>query len=260
MLHMVENRKQELEQEVALQTFALRKAVRELEQTGEVKSKLLSIISHDLRLPFVTLNGILELLQMGKLPPDKVQQKVQHISSSIRQISMTLENLLTWSKSQQRKINTLQEPVHLLFTVENCTNLLHEPMKGKGLELEITVDENLYVLADSFQLECILRNLLSNAIKASPNGGKITVMANRSLGGRCRISIQDQGKGIEAPSLTELLQNDTPLKPYSLSNGLGLQICREFLANHQCQLQYAHEKDVTCFYFDLPVIDGRLME
>lgn len=252
MLQMAEHQKQELEAEVKVQTQALRNAVSELEQTSEVKSKLLSIISHDLRLPFVTLNGTLELLQMGALPPHKVQQKVQHISSSIRQISITLDNLLTWSKSQQQKIRTAAAPVHLPVIADNCTNLLQEPMKGKALALEIEIPDNLYVAADIFQLECIVRNLLSNAIKASPREGRITIKAKRITQSLVRISISDQGKGIEAPSLSELLRTDAELKPYSLSNGLGLQICREFLANHNSFLHYCHDQGNTCFYFDLP--------
>lgn len=253
MLRLTQNQKKQLEKEVDRQTVALRNAVAELEQTSEVKSKLLGIISHDLRLPFVTLKGTLELLQMGILSPEKVQQKVQHISSSIRQISITLENLLTWSKSQQHKINTHPEPVALQGLVDNTLGLLQEMIVNKSLSVHLQVIEDAFVQADYFQLEIILRNLLSNAVKASPAKGAITIGCAHTGQQNCTISISDEGKGIETGSLDDLLQTKTPLKSYSISNGLGLQICREFLANHQTELQYCRKEAVSVFSFTLPL-------
>ncbi|OLY92365.1 hypothetical protein BUE76_11035 [Cnuella takakiae] len=252
MLRLTRSQKKRLEQEVALQTEALRMAITELEQTSEVKTKLLGIISHDLRLPFVTLNGTLELLQMGILPPNKVQQKVQHISSSIRQISITLENLLTWSKSQQQKINTQTEPVALHTVTTGSLGLLQEMIQNKQLYVSLQVPEDTYVEADYFQLEIILRNLLSNAVKASPAQGRIVICYQAASPKACCISITDEGKGIEAESLDALLQTKEPLKSYSISNGLGLQICREFLANHHSCLHYRRENGISIFSFSLP--------
>lgn len=252
MLRLTQNQKKQLEKEVTKQTAALRNAVAELEQTSEVKSKLLGIISHDLRLPFVTLKGTLELLQMGILPPEKVQQKVQHISSSIRQISITLENLLTWSKSQQHKINTHPEPLALHSLATGTLGLLQEMIVNKNLAVHLQVPEQVYVRADYFQLEIILRNLLSNAVKASPGNGVITIACCNNDEQCYTISISDEGKGLEAGSLDELLKTQTPLKSYSISNGLGLQICREFLANHKTALHYCRKEGISVFSFSLP--------
>lgn len=254
LLELLNNKKTELELQVTDRTQALAKALVQVEESDALKSRLLAIISHDLRMPFVSLNASLDLLTLNILTPEKAQQKLANVKSNIRHIAGTLENLLTWSKHQQQRIQTQPERIDLKELAENVCRLLETNISSKNLVLQLDIPEGTEVQADRFQLEAILRNLVSNGIKASNAYSVIGIRCVAEAGGSMfRIVVFDSGLGLQEDNLAAWLKRSNPLQDgATLLSGLGLQICREFLANHHSELCYGHNGEGSEFSFLLP--------
>jgi two-component system, sensor histidine kinase LadS len=250
---VLQHQKENLELQVSERTQDLQQALMRMEESDALKARLLAIISHDLRMPFVSLNAALDLLSLNILTPEKAQQKLAKIKSNIRHIAGTLENLLTWSKHQQQNIETVPQPVFLHQMVRNVVALLDTNINSQHLNLVLEIEDDMAIMADPFQMETVLRNLLSNAIKASGDHSILGVRC-QPYEGAYRITIFDSGSGLQEPDLNAWLKNRSTLKDGStLQSGLGLQICREFLANHNAILQYQHNGHGSEFSFVLPV-------
>lgn len=252
LVSLLQHQKENLEHQVSERTQDLEQALIKMEESDALKARLLAIISHDLRMPFVSLNAALDLLSLNILSPEKAQQKLAKIKSNIRHIAGTLENLLTWSKHQQQTIETVPQPVFLQQMVRNVVALLDTNINSQHLNLVVAIEDDMAIMADPFQVETVLRNLISNAIKASEDHSTVGVRC-QAFEGAYRITIFDSGSGLQEPDLNAWLKNRSTLKDGStLQSGLGLQICREFLANHNAVIHYQHNGKGSEFSFVLP--------
>ncbi len=176
--------------------------VKELEMRG----RLFSIISHDLRNP-ISGNRMLtrQLLERVRdLSPAQLEEGLKQLAHSADNTSSLLENLLLWSLNQEGML----EPV---MRDEDLATLAAEAIGTiQGGEI-ITVDipSGLTVRTDRNMLLTVLRNLLDNAVKASPEG---VILQARGK----RITIADNGPGLGEGAT-------------QWSHGLGLVITRELL-------------------------------
>ena len=174
----------------------------------EMRNRLFSIISHDLRNP-ISGNRMLShqlLERAGEMSAAQLKEGLERLSRSADSTSSLLENLLLWSLNQKGML----EPV---MRDEDLADLAAEAIgtvQG-GESVALDIPSGLSVRTDRNMLLTILRNLLDNAVKASPEGGKVSLKAR---GGR--ITITDEGPGLQ----------DTDAQ---WSHGLGLTITRELL-------------------------------
>lgn len=173
----------------------------------DMRNRLFSIISHDLRNPVsgsrLLAHQILE--QVDTLSPKQLKESLEALAQSADNTSSLLENLLLWSLNQKGML----EPV---MREENLRALAEEAAKSirNGGCIEIDVPDNLTVRTDRNMLLTCLRNLLDNAVKASPSS-----VILRSDAAATQISIMDQGPG---------MKDET-----EWGHGLGLVITRELL-------------------------------
>lgn len=179
-----------------------------LEKEVEMRNRLFSIISHDLRNP-VYGNRMLssQLLEcVDTLPREQLKEGLEQLAQSAENTSTLLENLLLWSLNQKGML----EPV---MREENLATLAAEaiaPIRNGGI-IVVDIPSGLSVRTDRNMLLTCLRNLLDNAVKASPEGGKVLLRARGK-----QITISDEGPG---------LQEGNP----HWGHGLGLVVTRELL-------------------------------
>ena len=191
----------------------------------DMRNRLFSIISHDLRGP-VSGNYILsrELLEkVDGLSRVQLKEALAELSASAENASSLLENLLLWSLSQKGMLKPVMREVNLLGVAKEAVG----SVRGQDV-ITVDIPENLIVRTDRNMLLTILRNLLDNAVKASrhsdiPGAPVIPVTpvilrseATKDLLHARQIVIIDNGPGLreEAPEW---------------GHGLGLVIARELL-------------------------------
>lgn len=135
----------------------------DLEESNQLKSKFLSIISHDLRSPIARLVSFLQLQK--ELPEALDTQEKQKIQDSIKASATTLlanmESLLLWSKSNLDQFKLAPERFLLYPFLKDFSDTL-----PSSINIEINCPQNLHIRTDSNVLKVIISNIISNAIKS----------------------------------------------------------------------------------------------
>ncbi len=220
--------------------------------------KFLSIIAHDLRSPFSSIIGILELLKMSlkEFNKDEIEEYINIVYNSANNTLVLLDNLLLWAVSQNKEKNFI--PVKI-----NLYDLLHEEiesLKTLAMQKQITmshgVEPGLNVSADLQMVKTIFRNLINNAIKYTHAYGKIVITAveNKQF---VEVTVNDNGIGISDDERKNLFKIDslhsTPGTRNEKGTGLGLLLCKEFVELHGGNIRVESEAGKgSRFSFTLP--------
>ena len=248
---------QELEEKnikIELQNEALAEQTKHLENVNNVKDKLFSIVSHDLKDSLSSINGFIDLLKDGSLSKEEFDNLIPELSENANNASLLLFNLLNWSKSQMQSL----EPKPSLFDIqevfESKVKLVEQRMESKGIKL---VDHSLrdFAYADRSMFEIVVQNLLANALKFCKEGDEISI-SNHISNGSCIVSIADTGIGISKNNIGKLF-NSSSFTTVGTDNekgtGLGLSICKELveLNNGKIWVESVQGEGST-FYVQLP--------
>jgi len=220
--------------------------------------KFLSIIAHDLRSPFSSIIGILELLKLSlkEFNKDEIEEYINLVYKSANNTLVLLDNLLQWALTQN--IEKTFKPVKI-----NLYDLLLEEIESlrtlalqKQITMVETIEPELNVTADLQMVKTILRNLISNAIKYTNRYGKIEISAsgNKQF---VEVAIHDNGIGISAEDKMKLFKveelHSTPGTHNEKGTGLGLLLCKEFVELHGGNLLLESEAgNGSRFAFTLP--------
>ncbi len=197
-------------------------------------AKFLSVLAHDLRSPFQSIIGALDLLQEGYNDNDKIQIEtyINMATNSANTTLRLLENLLSWTSLQNTEKNFNPVKIDLHEVVLSEIESFSTSATQKLITLKHTIKPNLFVIADLQMVKTILRNLINNAIKYSYLGGEIIISAKRK-DKFVEIDVKDNGVGISQNAQRDLFQ---PSELYSTrgtkneyGTGLGLTICKEFV-------------------------------
>ena len=248
---------QELEEKnikLQLQNDAFQERTRHLESVNNVKDKLFSIVSHDLKDSLSSINGFIDLLKDGSLSREEFDNLIPELSENANNASLLLFNLLNWSKSQMQSL----EPKPSLFDIQEVfeakTKLIEQRLESKGINL---VDHSLrdFAYADRSMIEIVIQNLLANALKFCKNGDTITI-SNHISNGSCVISVADTGVGISKDNISKLFKNNS-FSTMGTNNekgtGLGLSICKELVELNHGKIWVESTLNVgTTFYVELP--------
>jgi signal transduction histidine kinase len=207
-----------------------------LQELNQLKSKLFSVISHDLRGPISTLHALLELLTNNKMTPEEFMLFSHKVKSNINLTQRTLENLLTWSLSQMDGLKTEKKSVNIRPIIEETCKFLDDIAERKTLTLDRrNVSDNI-VICDPDQIELILRNLIHNAIKFSKQEGTVIIQTIEE-NSNCIISIRDNGIGMSQQELETIRgAHEHFTKSGTMEEkgtGLGLMLCQEFIRRNE---------------------------
>lgn len=225
----------------------------ELEKSNAEKTKLMSIISHDLRTPLMNIQSYLQLLQEHDLDTaDRPALESALLSSTNSTVEM-LSNLLHWSKSQMSGIQAHIEEISLLETLTSTLEMQKMQALKKGIHLIHDIPKAVFVNADVNMLQLVIRNLISNAIKFTPQGGTIRISAQQYFSGY-KITVSDTGKGITAEQLEHLFSLKTN-PAFGTNNekgvGLGLMLCKQYIEEQGGQIGYEPNPSGGAVFFVL---------
>jgi K+-sensing histidine kinase KdpD len=205
-----------------------------LRSLNDEKSKLFSILGHDLRSPLSGLNGIIYILKKHRkdMSDDDLDEAVNQLEITSQNYSKLLEDVLTWSRLQLNKIPIEFQDLQVHQLVNETSNLYSEQVQKKKIWLHNQVPESLKIQSDKGMLQVVLRNLISNAIKFTKEGGDIWVNY-RSDREYHYLDVKDTGVGMSDAILRTLFTNSTISMAGTHNEsgtGLGLSICKEFLS------------------------------
>jgi two-component system, NarL family, sensor histidine kinase BarA len=232
-----------------------------LYESNRLKSEFLANVSHELRTPLNSILGFAELLRdtSGTNIDGKTTRYIQNIVTSGRNLLELINDLLDLAKIEAGRMEVRSEPLSLTDLFEGLASILKPLTEAKQLTVATLVASDVPILqTDPPKLQQVLYNFLSNAIKFSPAQGKIELAAARHGEDRVRVSVTDQGPGIE-PEKQQLIfekfrQIDGSVTREHSGTGLGLAISKELttLLGGSIGVRSTPGQGAT-FWIDLPL-------
>ncbi len=236
-----------------------------LRELNATKDKFFSIIAHDLKSPFNAIIGFSEFLiqDARHLDVKEIEDYSRMINSSANQTLQLLENLLSWARMQQGRLQFTPKQLVLNEIAKEVISLMIENAEGKNISLQNHIPRHIIVNADEEMLKTIIRNLFSNAVKFTHRGGKISITAE-VIADEIMISVKDTGIGISSENIKKLFRIGSDFTMRGTNNekgtGLGLILCRDFVERHGGRIGVESEVgNGSTFFFSLPVVSELLV-
>lgn len=225
-------------EEIAANGKLLEQQTEELMQLNAFKSRLFSIIAHDLKSPIYALRNLFRNMQQYDLPAQEIKDMVPEVVTELTYTTSLMENLLQWARSQMRADSIKPQVIDVSGLIEEVTRLLRLQAEAKEISVNLSGDPAVIAFADKDMVNLIVRNLLSNAIKYTPDQGIIEIGA-RKKDRIVELFVKDTGMGISAEDLRKIEENNfytTKGTAGEAGTGLGLMLCREFAVRNRGEL------------------------
>jgi signal transduction histidine kinase/ActR/RegA family two-component response regulator len=238
----------------------LRRVNLSLLESNRLKSEFLSVMSHELRTPLNVIIGFSEVLQdmAGEQLSGTQKDYLVNIETSGRHLLRLVNDILELARVNSDDLTLEPEDLSVPQFVEDMRKLGHPFAARRRILLETTVEEGLPLIrADQAKIKRVLYNLISNAIKFTPEGGKVTLSAERR-DGMIEFSVVDTGIGISPEDQEKLFrlfgQLDTkPSRAYE-GAGVGLALSMKMVELHGGRITVESEFGKgSRFAFTLPL-------
>jgi signal transduction histidine kinase len=230
----------------------------QLEKLNADKSRFISILGHDLKNPFNTILGFLDILNkdIHILDKGQVNTYLSYVNDVAKNTYGLLTDLLQWISAQSGKIPFEPQLYRFKDIWLHISKGLTPSANAKNIKIDYQGAEEVEVFADIEMFKSIMRNLVINAIKFTGNGGTISIDAETGHD-LTTISVTDNGTGIEPGNLDRLFDISHNISTRGTEkesgSGLGLIICREFVTKHGGRIWVESEKGKgSRFIFTIP--------
>jgi signal transduction histidine kinase len=225
----------------------------ELIESDAFKSKMISVLSHDVRTPLMNIRALIDL--KDTLPTAAAKQLYDEKVKETAEYAYTLLNdILEWSVSQTKGIQISVSNINLHDLVADVFKLYSSAAEAKDLDLINEIPKSVVIKSDHPIMGLLLRNLISNAIKFT-KFGYISVSCHR-MEDKFEISVTDTGVGVKDDVI--LFDKNHIKSSLGTGNekgsGFGLLLCLDYAAKINGKLHY--EKNLTggtTFSIQLPV-------
>lgn len=232
---------------------------REVERANRLKSEFLASMSHELRTPLHTIIGFSDLLaEELKGPLNETQKRfVEHIRNDSRHLLTLISDTLDFSKIEAGRLTVHPEEFDASAKMAGWIDRLRSLANAKKQTILEAYAPNVSVFADPVRLKEILYNLVSNAIKFTPDGGTITIEAQRAEK-HALFRVADTGIGIPEAEHTAIFDTFYQLGPTTKGvregTGLGLSITKSLVEMHGGEIRVRSQPgEGSVFEFTLPL-------
>jgi two-component system, OmpR family, phosphate regulon sensor histidine kinase PhoR len=231
--------------------------VTDLRRLETIRRDFVANVSHELRTPIAAIRSSAETVAGAiETRPDAAMEFVHIIERQAERLQRLVEDLLDLSRIESRQYRLALEPVAVDEAVDHAFALMRERAAGKRIRLASEVATGTQARADYRALEQVLSNLVDNAVKYIGDGGSVVVRA-AAQGSKLRISVEDDGPGIEAKHLPRLFERfyrvDAGRSRDLGGTGLGLSIVKHLVEAMGGQLDVQSTPGRgTVFAFTLP--------
>jgi signal transduction histidine kinase len=223
-----------------------------LTQLNEVKNRLFSVISHDLRTPIHQMSRYLDTL---KPDTDMEKQYHQEIREKLYHTQNLVDSVLHWAKAQMGKKSISIGRYELAKIIDEVFEHVQNQAESKNVLLVNETDSNIYIDTDKDILQIVLRNLLTNSIKFSQVGSVVRVYSVQAKS-KIDIFVQDYGTGMSEADLHALFKNNQGQSnegtEQEKGTGTGFQLILDYIKQLNGQIQgYSKLNDGTTFQISL---------
>lgn len=247
-----EEKVKNFQDQITSQNEFLSNTVEKLQQNNRDLDTLLNTVSHDVRSPIASAQGIVTILKSVHTESER-DELLNYLSKSLNQVLESTSDILTLAKSKTNKLKL--KPIYLKPLVQSIFDLNKNNTESPNLVLELNFNSSFRLMSDAVLLKSILQNLISNAVKfldenKSTNMVRISAEEHENF---FEISVWDNGKGISKKNEKAVFDMFKKANDYSEGFGLGLYLVKEFSNQLQAKIEInTIFGEFTCFTIQHP--------
>lgn len=217
--------------EIAELTHNFNIMVKELSANEYLHKDFVSNVSHEFKTPITSLKGYAKLLKEPNISPEKQLEYFDIIISESERLSNLSTNLLKLSELENNALGINKEMFSLDEQIRDTLLLLQYEWEKKGLELDIELDEIVYI-GDKALIYQMWVNLISNAIKYSNDGGSVKITLRKK--DKIEATISDNGIGMSKEDTQNIFRRfyKADKSRNTSGTGLGLSIVQRIVELH----------------------------
>jgi len=231
------------------QNKTIAKQKNELISANNKKDRFFSIIAHDLRSPFNSILGLLDLLaeKDNNMSQEEFDKHLSTLEKTALSTYTLLQNLLNWARSQMENLPINIQAISSLQLIQEQCNFLNSQAVSKSIFLDTSEVSEIRLLTDRDMLSFVVRNIIGNALKFTHSEGKILIKTYVKAKDTF-IEIKDNGVGIPQDKLSNIF--DISSKTSSMGtngekgSGLGLPLCIAFMEKMGGSIQISSKQNV----------------
>jgi signal transduction histidine kinase len=236
----LEKRVDDRTEEINTRNVEIEARNRELHEALDFKSRVFSIIAHDLKSPVASLVQNSALLDLD-LSGEEQEKLIKSFREQSRSSLNLIDNLLYWGRSQGSQLSVHRETFDMKDIVKEVLDPFVETARNKSILITDTYSGKTSAFIDKELIEIVIRNLISNAIKFTGEGGSIQVdVYSDNEPNKIIISIIDNGVGMSQEKIDSLFDNEEMLSTPGTDNekgtGLGFRLCFDLLKVNRGEL------------------------
>lgn len=231
---------------ILLSRKKIQKINAELNELNSTKDKLFSVISHDLRSPFNSLLGFLQMLieDYDSFDDKEKKEMLEMVYQQGNNTYSLLENLLQWSLAQRGRIKYNPGMHDLRELAKTEIDFLESRAAKKNISIVNEIQPDTRIYADNDLVKIILRNIINNSIKFTQMGGRILLSSSQSAH-TVSIQINDNGVGMSPEQVSQLFVPKAVRSSRGTAgetgSGLGLALVKEFAGLNNATLKVESE-------------------
>ncbi|MFM7840821.1 MAG: ATP-binding protein, partial [Nitrospira sp.] len=192
--------------------------------------------SHELRTPLTVMKGETELALRRARPAEDYKLVLESNLEEIDRLTRIVDELLFLSRADLGEVKMATLPVRFDDLVRDVQQQAAVLGQERGIQIVLGWLMPVTILGDELRLRELLLNLVDNAVKYSKPGGRVDVGLVTD-GSQVRLSVSDQGIGIEPDALPHLFDRfyrSAGARTYAKQGtGLGLAICKWIVESHK---------------------------
>jgi len=208
-------------------------------------------IAHEIRNPLGSIELFATTLKKELADFEDLKQITEHISSGVRSMNNVISNLLLFIRPQQKPES---QKINIFSSLSDSLNFSHDLIKTNGRNIDVITEfssDPLWVQGDSDLLRQVWFNLTMNAVQAMPDGGKLSISANKSKGNKTdrnfvEICFMDTGEGVDGANMSKIFNPFFTTK--KRGTGLGLAIVHNILKIYggDIDMESSADKGTVC--------------
>jgi len=213
---------------------------REAEAQNRAKDNFLATLSHELRTPMTSILGWVQFLRLGSYTNEELEEALETVETSARLQARLIDDMLDVSRIVLGKFQVDLRPTKVTDIVDAALTTARPVAAAHDVKItaNVAADPEAVVAADVSRMQQVIGNILSNAIKFTP-AGKAIDLSLEEVESKMRISVTDQGEGIDPTFLPHVFERLQQADNGSNRSGLGLGMA---IARHIVEL---HRGEIT---------------
>lgn len=197
------------------------KMVEVLGSNQTLKNDIVGNASHELKAPLSVIQSYATALQKENLSPDYSQDYIETIVEASKNLDTLITNILQLNKLENQEVILDIEEIDFSRHLTEAILKYEKIIEQKNIDLEIEIEDDIYISSNTTMLDIVWNNILSNAIKFTDPNGKIYI---KQTSNQKRVSVQivDNGCGMSQETLSLLYDKFYQGEPSRSSEGNGL--------------------------------------